>query len=1193
MNAIRQSLRPKHQVLVLKCYPQFRKNNNVEVKPNSSELSYLLYYASTRRSKLQKVGDFLDMKNARDVSKARISNVQVTLQILRALIEKCPRDLPLFSGALLRIFRTILKSNDLTLLEESVPTFDTFCAHQDPATLAADQDYIKQYEEVVQLYAAFASKEPQLQTRAPISWPVATRFRKAGLEAIKSVASSASLSSETGRQLSVIIPVILLNIYSKSGSYLSTLEHREREKESTEKAQEFRRRQSMATVRTFEDNEADPLAASGTTEDADKLAEEEVGIVALQALRHVFVGVNRGQLRLATSTVISFVGNRVKPHEHFSFEKPTAHTGSWPTTLFGMICGWAPVQDRYIILVTAMETLIRSPIVEEDLNRQLVLATIIGWLLRSKINFIGLSVMDVLIGLIQHILLLLQLGGKGSGLYPHHQQADVISPTSPRVDAFSQGAPRNSSSTVLVEVTQTPSPSRIRLLEQLQKAIGSLATHIYYTDQVSDMVSTIFMRLKPSLQSDITSTVAAIEDPVGAADAVAGSINMKQPPGTDNFFSFDTAKITALTSIKDILIVANSKIPEKRSSAVGRSQVGIPVWEGTQWLLRDPNGEVRKAYADTLLTWLDLEMRKDDLRVDKDRSRAKKPERKPLGLSRSDDLARRAISNASQRDRSPKHARSTFLQLLHLAIYDNAHQYAESEPDILLAHLLLSRLVHKLGVNAACFGLPMILRLQEDIQLITSPTAKVHIGSLVHGYLWALSIVFDFEVSSIGREIHSEISRRSSLGMWVSAVRYPPLPLDRIGTPSSISRCAIPTEIVQTGVLKPFDDRRGLVDRIATGYTEALITPPSSPQSSPGRRFSVAAVAQPVRDPSSNELPQKIQEELLFDWSKDAVIAATTKKENSSSGSFTGSGPRTHRSAKNNLLTVSGGGAANDDAANSGAASPLRTHHSRRSKRNLPAEGFGLPPPGRRGTSASNSSRPSSSSVRSTVHVQDLKKVLNGEEPVRLNTSYSRKSRHSRLNEDSDSSSLVSADGFSFSDASFVHQPPVGDTFDHAERRRSDTQGSALPRPGNIAPGSTATGEQYSSERERRAEDIPPVPPLPASLQSSAPHAQFAPKIPARKSAGRASVEFEGAEPGHERPKTSPAPATTNGAVYRGTEDGVAGRGSVSVKGSVRTAGSRYDGRKGAGGAKDLLGLLDAIDTGSMESGGTIGKAPY
>jgi hypothetical protein len=66
MHALRQKCRPKHQVLVLKCYPRHQKNN-VEVKPNSSELSYLLYYASTRRSKLQKVGDFLLKRTENDV----------------------------------------------------------------------------------------------------------------------------------------------------------------------------------------------------------------------------------------------------------------------------------------------------------------------------------------------------------------------------------------------------------------------------------------------------------------------------------------------------------------------------------------------------------------------------------------------------------------------------------------------------------------------------------------------------------------------------------------------------------------------------------------------------------------------------------------------------------------------------------------------------------------------------------------------------------------------------------------------------------------------------------------------------------------------------------------------------------------------------------------------------------------------
>ena len=71
MNAVRQRCRPKHQVLILKCYPRFQKNVQ-EVKPNPSELSYLLYYTSSRRSKLQKVGAFLERKAASDVAKNRL-----------------------------------------------------------------------------------------------------------------------------------------------------------------------------------------------------------------------------------------------------------------------------------------------------------------------------------------------------------------------------------------------------------------------------------------------------------------------------------------------------------------------------------------------------------------------------------------------------------------------------------------------------------------------------------------------------------------------------------------------------------------------------------------------------------------------------------------------------------------------------------------------------------------------------------------------------------------------------------------------------------------------------------------------------------------------------------------------------------------------------------------------------------------
>ena len=71
METVRSSMRPKHQVIVLKCFPKYAKNV-ADVKPNSSELSYLLYYANTRRSKVQKVGSFLQQKTDSDVGRGRL-----------------------------------------------------------------------------------------------------------------------------------------------------------------------------------------------------------------------------------------------------------------------------------------------------------------------------------------------------------------------------------------------------------------------------------------------------------------------------------------------------------------------------------------------------------------------------------------------------------------------------------------------------------------------------------------------------------------------------------------------------------------------------------------------------------------------------------------------------------------------------------------------------------------------------------------------------------------------------------------------------------------------------------------------------------------------------------------------------------------------------------------------------------------
>jgi hypothetical protein len=1148
MHAARQACRPKHQVLVLKCYPKFQKNN-AEVKANSSELSYLLYYASTRRSKLQKVGDFLDKRATKEVWKGSTGSVQVTLQIVRALIEKCPRDLPLYACAVLRVLRTILSSGDVTMIEESVPVFEALCAHQDPAALAADQDYIKRYDEIVQLYARLASKTTAKATKAPVSWPVAVQYRTAGLRALKAVAASESLASETGRQLAVIIPAILNNMYAGSGTYLRQLERREGATDDHEKELALRRRQSVATARTDEDEGGDPDAAAGTTEDADKLAEEKIGVLALQALRCIFQGVNRGQLRPATSAVLDFIGTDAKTAQL----SVHSQSHSWSTALMAMICAWAPVQDRYAILVGAVESLVRSPIVEDDLERQLVLATVIDHLLASTINFIGLSVMDVLVGLISHVLLLLQLGGPGSAIQPHHQQT-----TSVLSEKDVEG--RDSSnhlSAVVMEVVKEPSQIRVQLLDTVQKCMADLATHVYYTDQISDMVEAILSRLKPSRFSSISSTVEAIENPVGAIDAVADSASLRERTNVDRFFSFETARLTALESVKAIIKTTNTRRSDGSSASVPRSKVGVSVWEGTQWLLRDPSGRVRKAYVDALILWLNAEKGKDDLQiVDNYRKKEKENDKGAL--------ARRAASNASARERVPKpgKGRDTFLPLLHLAIYENALYYVDSEADYLLLHLLLTTLLNKLGVNAARSGLPMIMRLQEDIATIEDPGTKIRIASLVHGYLWALSTALDFEVSSVGRSLHSEITRRDTKGLWVKSISVPPMPIDRIETPHP-NPVRLPSEVVQTEALKPFDNREALVEKIAEGYASSSYSPPSSPPVSPGHSVSIAssipAIRQPVALKVAPQLPYKVREELLAEWTRDNCLMKNTK--DSSSASMTGSRSGTHYTGtlKSNYLGVHVPNGNMDSGNNSPAQSPRRAH-------SRPPAAYGLVGRFSSPNRSPSGTAGSSSSLRSTVHVDDLKRALSGAGTHAPRTSHSRRApttRH-RISDDRESSasdSMVSV--HSLSDASFL-------TADRSYIQDSapilqPTDGDATPAATLTPRPQTANTMGFPSSPTHAMNGVPPVPPIPESHRTS-------------PSLDQTSVnDFA-------RPKTA-----QNGGVKQ----------AKSVKSRGRSGERRHRGSEVATSKRpDFSGFLDSIGVddgeGDEELGGHgVGRAPY
>ncbi|UKZ47646.1 hypothetical protein TrVGV298_001869 [Trichoderma virens] len=974
MNAIQQKCRPKHQVLVLKCYPRTTKGA-VDVKPNSSELSYLLYYATSRRSKIQKIGAFLEKKTASDVWRMRIGNVQVTLGILAALVEKSPKDAVLIAPCILKILELILRSNDITMIESSLPTWEAFCEHHDASSLFADQAYLSHYVSVVRSYAQLASTRNSPNQNAS-SRPVQMRWRNAGLGAIKCISTSDALSSVSGRQIDVIVPMILENLWTDDETLLDLLLERVQveEKEDTEKA--LRRRTSVATVQNGEaGGDANPLAISGTAMDVDKMAEEDTGVLAMQCLKSIFVVPSRSQIHSATAALLKFILERVKQGEKVM----TSNDEGWAIKIFSIIARWAPVQDRYIILVMALDTLTHIPMRDDNLDQYVALTTMIESLLRSDINLIGLSVMDVLLGLVKQIRKLFTLSNIGSRA---ETPSDKVATDSDIEQNLHQ-------------------PQRKELLERLEQCIGDLASHIYYADQISDMIAAIVGRLKPGRSSSAPST------PQGEKADGNEQSNPSPPSATattdladsqinnlvDVYFSYTLGRISALRIVKIILHVANPQSKIRTNADLGRNRVPTQVWEGTQWLLRDPSGQVRRGYIDALLTWLDLETTPIDLLA---RDEALEPHKSTAaGIlaaaknARELPNGRRAVSSASNKERQPRTRRSQFLPQLHLAIYDSALHFVEFENDLAVLHTLLAKLVSRLGVNAVRYGVPMIYRLQEEILAVDQPVHKVRIAALCHGYFWALTDRFEFEGSAVGRAIGNEVARRKSKGFWVTGIHVPALALDQIGPLGQASpQPEWDLSVLETEELLPFDDRASLIQCIAVGYEESTSFPPNSPTASPGRSLSGPILNTPMSPGSSSiamapdrslELPDAYREQMLTEWSREQVAAALAAegKTESINGSRTGT---TATGLRNLTVSTVNGNNGYLPYSPYGSQHNLRPYSSQTHMADQNHLGpLGPSPRFRQGSIRSGISQTISSSSKAGVaSVEQLKRVLSG-----------------------------------------------------------------------------------------------------------------------------------------------------------------------------------------------------------------------
>ncbi|KAI8885042.1 hypothetical protein K501DRAFT_271108 [Backusella circina FSU 941] len=197
----------KHATLVNNCYP-LKQSSNL---PKSSDLSYLTFYASSKPAKLTKVGSYLEKTVLRDIRKGRKANNQVSLHILKALIQACHRDLNIFSKYVVRILSEMLDTKDIELIDLSCETFITFCSYHEGSTLGVDSEFTNDYEDLLKKWVDFCiyTKESSIQLQV----------RYIGHRAVQAAVTSGALqSSDFKVQSSILFPPLISTLAASDQS---------------------------------------------------------------------------------------------------------------------------------------------------------------------------------------------------------------------------------------------------------------------------------------------------------------------------------------------------------------------------------------------------------------------------------------------------------------------------------------------------------------------------------------------------------------------------------------------------------------------------------------------------------------------------------------------------------------------------------------------------------------------------------------------------------------------------------------------------------------------------------------------------------------------------------------------------------------------------------------------------------------
>lgn len=483
--------RPKHQKLILQCYPPKKLSVSGESMPNKSKLSYLVYYASTRRTKLEKVSSFLYKKTQSDVSRGRLTNLKVTLYILMELVDKCSDDLGMFAMSVAQILEMVLLLEDLSTCQLALKLYMKFCEKLAPIewqTFSSNHVLLKKFIHVSCILLNFGwtgqEKPPKVGRTRQDDSTYNSAFHDDWLRI--SLLTAGCIAEYVHTPFSILKSA---NLVEKSiHLILQTFDERASLLEALSRSLTNSSVMSSLEGDKKQNSEGDEEGSEGHKEfslgnDDGKDEDANLETLALNSLKTFFSTSSKHQVDTCTKSVISYAlkyGADVQ----------------WVNKLMILCAKKTHIELRYRIISTLMVQLNSS---NGSRGFRMFLCDLISNILSSQdVNLVGLPVRDVLNSMLTN------------------QRSLVCEKSSIEPE---QGTKTGSGEQDATKMAQTPSQNsrmsyatRKELQEAFLDVISSLGRHIYYNTQINDMVVEIMSYYYNFVKSVSDSEVAVTED---------------------------------------------------------------------------------------------------------------------------------------------------------------------------------------------------------------------------------------------------------------------------------------------------------------------------------------------------------------------------------------------------------------------------------------------------------------------------------------------------------------------------------------------------------------------------------------------------------------------------------------------------------------------------------------------------------